>query len=116
MGSVVMPPPAAVTGLALNCKVVPMSMLLFPGVRMIFAGVGTAEVPVVLPPPQPVRLPNAKVMDKTANTQGTNRRMHPPRLSRLHACRTSLCIFWKTLSVEASANFGKRRPDRLRQL
>jgi hypothetical protein len=83
MGSVVMPPPAAVTGLALNCKVVPMSMLLFPGVKTIFAGVGTAEVPVALPPPQPVRLPNAKVMDKTANTQGTNRRMHPPRLSRL---------------------------------
>jgi hypothetical protein len=83
---------------------------------VILAGVGTGEVPVALPPPQPVRLPNAKDMDKTADTQETNRRMHPPRLSRQFVCRASLCIFWKTLSVEASVNFSKRRPDRLRQL
>src|ERR1700739_1292521 len=111
-----MPPPAAVTGVAVNCKVEPISILLLPGASVIFAGVGTAEVPVAFPPPQPLRPPNARDMDNAVNTQDTNRRMHPPRLGRLRACRASLCIFWKTLSVEASGNFSKRWPDPVRQV
>ncbi len=46
-------------------------------------------------------------MDKTANSQETNRRMHPPRPGKLHACLASLCICWKTFSVEANLHFSK---------
>src|ERR1700693_4479922 len=107
MGTVAIAPPDALCGIALNCSVVPRSRLLLPGVKVILAGVGRVEV-VVLLPPQPTRPPKDEAIDKTANTQETNRRMHPPRLGKPRACAASLCICWKTFSVEATPVLGKR--------
>jgi len=89
-------------------------MLLSPGAKVIFVGVGTAAVVVGLLLLQPVRPAKKREIDKTAQTQETNRRMHPPRLDRLHIGRASLCICWKTFSVEASRKFSKGRPRCLR--
>ncbi len=94
--------------MAVNASVEPKSTLLLAGLKLTTAGVGTAEVLVGLPPPQPTRLPKHKRIDKVAHTQETNRRMHPPRLGKWQATRRVCNICWKTFSVEAGPDFSKR--------
>src|SRR5215470_18774426 len=75
-----------------NCKVAPRSREPVVGVKSIPVGVGVAEVPTGLLPPQPFRAAKPTNMKKTAKIRETDRRMYPPRRGKMQPSGESMYL------------------------